>query len=68
MYFPTLILMPPFEDLHRPAYRVSARSPQPARTLGRRTWSRVTQARTALRARSAVSARTAGAELTGARS
>ena len=66
MYFPTLMLMPLSEELDRRARRVAPRSLQHARTRSRRTQPRGTQARTALRARSAVSACTPDAGPAGA--
>jgi hypothetical protein len=62
VYFPTLMLMPLYEDLDQRARCVAPHSLQTPRTQGRWTWSRRTQA---LRARSAV---TAAAGWAGARS
>ncbi len=68
MYFPTLMLMPLYEDLDRRARSVAHSSLQTPRPQGRPTWSRGTQGRTALRVRSAVRACAAGAGSAGGRS
>jgi hypothetical protein len=68
VYFPTLMLTPLYEDLNRRARCVAPCSHRPARAQGRRTRSWETLAHMALRARSAVSACTAGAGAAGARS
>jgi hypothetical protein len=68
VYFPTLMLMPLYEDLHQRTHCVAPRSLQTAPTRGRWTRSYRAHARAALRARSAVSACTAGARSAGARS
>lgn len=67
MYFPTLMLMPLYEDLDRQARCVSQGSLQTLRSPGRRVWLRRTQVRSALRARSAPGVCPAGAGPAGAR-
>jgi hypothetical protein len=68
VYFPTVMLMPLHEDLDRRARRAVPRSSRPAYARSRRTRPPGTLARTALRARSAVTTRTAAAGPAGARS
>jgi hypothetical protein len=67
-FFPTLMLMPLFEDLDRRARCLPPRSLQPPVPGAAGPGRGETRARTALRARSAVSACTAGAGPAGARS
>jgi len=67
VYFPTLMLMPMYEELYRRARCIPPGSPQPARARARLARSCGTRARTAMRARPAVSACIAGAGPTGAR-
>ena len=68
MYFPTLMLMPLLEDLHRRARRVGPHPFQPARARGRRIRLRGSRVHAAPRACPAVSACPAGAGPAGARS
>jgi hypothetical protein len=68
VYFPTLMLTPLVEDLHRRARCAGPHPFQPARARGRRIRLRGSRARAALHACPAVSACTAGAGPAGARS